>query len=169
MVRQFNLAELNHAIVRPTTIRITIDIHTRNIRSHPIRQNLIRQTLTTHHQSMRAAETDTAAILTQAQHATLAALVHNTVPTTALDRLLPAPAEDLVHLPIPALRPAPARPDLVHPAPRLPLPLLPGQALRRTQATIHRPDQATVRRLHLRPRHLPRRRTRAEAVVLHNK
>ena len=169
MVRQFNLAGLNHAIARPTRIRITIDIHTRNIRSHPIRQNLIRQTLITRRQSMRAAEMDIAAILTQAPRATRAALDHNTARTITQDRRLPILVADLVHLPIPALRPAPARPDLVHPAPRLPIPLLLVRTLHRTPATAHRRDQATARRLHLRPRHLPRRRTRAEAVVRSNK
>ena len=170
MVRQFNLAELNHAIARPTRIRITIDIHTRNIRSRPIRQNLIPQTLITRRQSMRAAEMDIAAILTQVQRATRAALDHNTARTTTQDRRLPILVADLVHLHIPAHRPDQVRLlDLVHPAPRLPIPLHLVRTLHQTRATAHRRDQAIARRLHLRPRHLPRRRTRAEAVVRHNK
>jgi len=84
--------------------------------------------------------------------------------TTAPDLPLPALA-DLVHLRIQALHPAPVRLlDQVPPALPLAIPLLRVQTLRRTQATTHRPDQATVRRLHLRLRHLPRRRIPAEVV-----
>jgi hypothetical protein len=126
--------------------------------------------LITRHQSMTAAEMGIAAIPTQALRATRAALDHNTVLTTTPDRLLPVPAADRDHLRIPAPRPDPVRLlDQVRPAlPRLPIPLLRVRTLRRTQATTHRPDQATVRRLHLRPRHLPRHRIQV-AVVRHNR
>src|SRR6478672_8393846 len=170
MVRQFDLAALRHATAPATRIRITIAIATKNIRTTHILLQQIRRTLITRRQSMRAAETDIAAILTQAPRAARAALaLHNTV-TTTQDRHLPILVADLDHLRIQARRPDQVRLlDLVHPAPRLPIPLLLVRTLHRTQATAHRRDQAIVRRLHLRPRHLPRRRIRAEAVVRHNK
>jgi hypothetical protein len=166
MVRQLNLAEQIPAITRP--IRTTIDIPIKNIRSRHIPQLQIRLMLITRHQSMTAAAI--AAIPTQALRATRAALDHNTVLTTAPDRLLPVPVADPDHLRIPAPRPDPVRLlDQVRLAlPRLPIPPLRVRTLRRTQATTHRPDQATVRRLHLRPRHLPRRRIQV-AVVRHNR
>jgi hypothetical protein len=114
---------------------------------------------------MMAAEVDIVAILMQAQRATPAALAHhNMAQTTTLDPPLQIPADPVhPHLLIQARRPAPVRP--LDQVPALPLPI----PLRRTQATAHRPDQATVRQLHLRPRHLPRRRIPAEAVDRHNK
>ena len=114
---------------------------------------------------------DIAAILTQAPRAARAALaLHNTV-TTTQDRHLPARVEDRHHLRIQAPHPDQGRLlELVHPAPRRPIPLLLVRTLRRTRTTAHRRDQAIARRFHLRPRHLLlRRRTRAEAVVRHNK
>jgi hypothetical protein len=90
---------------------------------------------------------------------------HNVALTTAQARPLPALAADLAHLRIPARPPAPVRLlDQVPPA----LPLLRVRTLR-TQATTHRPDQVTVRRLHLRQRHLQGSRIPVEAVVRHNK
>ena len=117
-------------------------------------------------QSMMAAEMGIVAIPMQVQHAAPVVLaLHNMALTTALDRHLPAPAADLVHLRIQARRRGPVRLlDPVRPAPRPPIPLLRIQALHRTQAIAHRPDQATVRRLHLHPHHLPRRRIPAEVV-----
>ena len=169
MVRQFDLAALRHATAPATRIRITINIATKNIRTTHILLQQIRRTLITRHQSMTAAEMDIAVILTQAPRATLAALaLHNTDRTTTKDRRLLALA-DPDRLLIPALRPALVRLDLVHPAPRRPIPLLLVRTLRLTRATTHHPDQATVRRLHLRLRHLPHRRTRAEAAVRHNR
>ena len=109
-----------------------------------------------------AAEVDIVAILMQAQRATRAALAHHNMAQTAtLDLPLQIPADPVhPHLLIQARRPAPVRLlDQVPPVLPLPIPL------RRTQATTHRPGQATVRRLHRRPRHLPRRRTRVEEVV----
>src|SRR6478672_4580351 len=165
MVRQFELAALRHATAPATRIRITIAIATKNIRTTHILLQQIRRTLITRHLSMRAAEMDIAAIPTQAPRATPAVLaLHNMALTTAQDRLLPALAADLDHLRIQARHPGQVRLlDLVHPAPRRPILLLRVRTLHRTQATAHRRDQATVRRLHLRPRHLPRRRIRAEA------
>jgi len=164
MVRQFDLAALRRATAPATWIRITIAIHTRNIQSHPIRQNLIRRTPITRSQNMMAEETGIAVILTQAPRATLAALaLHNTDRTTTQDRRLLALAAAPDRLLIPARRPDQVRLlDLGHPTPRRPILLL-VQTLRRTQATTHRPDQAAVRRLHL-----PRRRIPA-AVVRHDK
>ena len=99
--------------------------------------------------------------------ATRAALdLHNMALTTAQARPLPALAAAQDHPRIPA----PVRLlDQVRPAPRPPVPLLPVQPLRRTQATAHHPDQATVRRLHLRPRHLLGHRIRAAVVVRQTK
>jgi len=116
-------------------------------------------------QSMIAVETDIAATLMQALRAVPVALdLHSTALTTAQDRLLPAPMAALVHLRIQAPHPAPVRRlDQVPPALPLTIPLLQVRTLLRTQATAHLPDQATVRRLHPRPRHLPGRRIRAEA------
>jgi hypothetical protein len=121
-------------------------------------------------QSMMALETDIVAIPMRAQRATPAVLaLHNMALTTAQDRHLPALAADLVHLRIQAPHPAPVRLlDQVPQALPLTIPLLRVRTLLRTQATAHRPDQATVRRLHLRLRHLPRRRIPA-AVVRHDK
>ena len=114
-------------------------------------------------QSMIAVETDIAATLMQALRAARAVLaLHNTL-TTIQDRHLPAPA-DLAHPRIRAPHPVPVRLlDQVPPALPLTIPLLQVRTLLRTQATAHLPDQATVRRLHPRPRHLPGRRIRAEA------
>lgn len=167
MVRQRNLAEQIPAITR--LIRTTIDIPIKNIRSRHILLQ-IRLMLITRHQSMTAAEMGTAVIPMQALRATRAALDHNTVLTTAPDRLLPVPTADPDRLRIQAPHPAPVHLlDQVRPVlPRLPIPLLRVRTLRRTQATTHRPDQATVRRLHLRPRHPPRHRTQV-AVVRHNR
>jgi len=166
MVRQFDLAALRHATAPATRIRITIAIATKNIQTTHILLQQIRRTLITRHLSMRAAEMDIAAILTLAPRAMV---LHNTV-TTTQDRLLPILVADLDHLRIQARHPGQVRLlDLVHPAPRRPILLLRVRTPHRTQAAAHRPDQATVRRLHLRPHHLPRRRIRAEAVVRHNK
>jgi hypothetical protein len=118
---------------------------------------------------LRTRQSMTAAAITaipmRAQRETQAVLaLHNVALTTAQARPLPALAADLAHLRIPARPPAPVRLlDQVPPA----LPLLRVRTLR-TQATTHRPDQTTVRRLHLRLRHLPRRRIPA-AVVRHDK
>lgn len=116
-------------------------------------------------QSMMAVEMAIAAIPMRAPRATPAVLaLHNMALTTAQDRPLPAPAADLVHLRIQAPHPAPVRLlDQVPQALPLTIPLLQVRTLLRTQATAHLPDQATVRRLHPRPRHLPGRRIRAEA------
>jgi hypothetical protein len=119
---------------------------------------------------LRTRQSMTAAAITaipmQAQRATQAVLVlHNVALTTAQARPLPALAADLAHLRIPARHPAPVRLlDQVPPA----LPLLRVRTLR-TQATTHRPDQVTVRRLHLRQRHLRGSRIPVEAVVRHSK
>ena len=112
-------------------------------------------------QSMMALETAIVAIPMRAPRATPAVLaLHNVALTIAQDRPLPAPAADLVHLRIPA---PVRRLDQVPPALPLTIPLLQVRTLLRNQATAHLPDQATVRRLHPRPRHLPGRRIRAEA------
>jgi len=117
-------------------------------------------------QSMMALETAIVAIPMRAPRATPAVLaLHNVALTIAQDRPLPAPAADLVHLRIPA---PVRRLDQVPQALPLTIPLLRVRTLLRTQATAHRPDQTTVRRLHLRLRHLPRRRIPA-AVVRHDK
>jgi len=115
---------------------------------------------------MMAAEMGIAAIPMQVPRATPVVLdLRSMALTTAQDLPLPALAADLVHLRIQAPHPAPVRLlDQVPPALPLAIPLLRVQTLRRTQATTHRPDQATVRRLHLRPRQLPRRRIPAEVV-----
>ena len=170
MVRQFDLAALRHATAPATRTRITIAIATKNIRTTHILLQQIRRTLITRRQSMRAAEMDIAAILTQAPRAMRAALVlHNTARITAPDRLLRARAAVRVHLPIPARRLDQGRLlDLVHPTPRRPILLLLVPTPRRTQATAHRRDQVIARQLHLRPRHLPLHRIPA-AVVRHNK
>jgi hypothetical protein len=120
-------------------------------------------------QSMMALETAIAAIPMRAPRATPAVLaLHNMALTTAQDRPLPALAADLVHLRIQVPHPAPVLLDQVPQALPLTIPLLRVRTLLRTQATAHRPDQATVRQLHLRLRHLPRRRIPA-AVVRHDK
>lgn len=121
-------------------------------------------------QSMMEVETGIAAIPMQVLRAMPAVLDHRSMTlTTAQDRPLPALVADLVHLRIQAPHPAPVRLlDQVPPALPLTIPLLQVRTLLRTQATAHRPDQATVRRLHLRQRHLPRRRIPAE-VVRHDK
>ena len=165
MVRQFTPAEQIPVIMRPT--RITIDTPVRNIRSRHIPQLQIRLMLITRHQSMTAAAMGIAAIQMQAPHATRAVRdLHSIVLTTMLAHHLPVLAEAQDHLRIPAPRPDPVRLlDQVRPAlPLLPIPPLRVRTLRRTQATTHRPDQAAVRRLHLRPRH----RTQV-AVVRHNR
>jgi len=109
------------------------------------------------------------AIPMQAPRATPAVLaLHNMALTTTQDRPLPALAADLVHLRIQAPHPAPVRLlDQVPPA-LLTIPLLRVPTLLRTQATAHHRDRATARRLHLRLRHPPRRRTQV-AVVRHNR
>lgn len=115
---------------------------------------------------MTAAEMDIAVIPMQVPRATRAALDRNMARTATLVHLLPVLEVDPDHLRIQAPRPDPVRLlDLVRPAlPRLPIPLLRVRTLHRTQATAHRPDQATVRRLHLRLRHLPRRHIQVEVV-----
>lgn len=115
-------------------------------------------------QSMMAVETAIAEIPMQVPRATPAVLDHRSMAlTTAQDRPLPAPGAALAHLRIQAPHPAPVRLlDQVPPALPPTIPLLRVPTLLRTQATTHRPDQATVRRLHLRPRHLPRRRIPVE-------
>lgn len=117
-------------------------------------------------QSMMVPETGIAAILMQALRAMPAALdLHNTALTTAQDRHLPVPAATLVHPRIQAPRPVPVRLlDQVPPALPLTIPLLQIRTLHRTQAITYLPDQATVRPLHLRLRHLQRRRIQAEVV-----
>ena len=117
-------------------------------------------------QSITAAEMDIVAIPMQAQRATQAVLAHPSMAlTTAQDRPLPAPAADRVHLRIQARRRGPVRLlDQVPPDRPLTIHLLRVPTLLRTQATAHRPDQATVHRLHPRLRRLPRRRIPAEVV-----
>ncbi|HEY2912540.1 MAG TPA: hypothetical protein VGK21_04220, partial [Candidatus Angelobacter sp.] len=127
-----------------------IDIPTKSILSRILQQPIL-QTLRTH-QSTMAEETGIVVIPMQALRAMSADLDHRSMVLIAtLDLRLQIPAADPVHphLRIQAPHPVPVRLlDQVPPGLPHPIPLLRVQTLHRTQATTHRPDQATVRRLH---------------------
>src|ERR1041385_3617202 len=164
MVRRFGLAALRHATAPATRIRTTIAITTRNIQTIHILLLQIRRPMLRTRQSMTALETAIAAIPMRAPRAMPETLGLHTALTTAQDPPLPALVVALDRLRLQA-----PHPDQGPPALPLPVLLLRVHIPLRTQRIAHGPDRAPGRRLHLRPRHLPRRRIPAEAVGRHNK